>query len=410
MNAKPAAVAAEGAGFRASGRWLLRDATLVLRPGEFVCIVGPNGAGKSTLLRLLAGTVRPAAGVVRWGTLGDRPTARQLAKHLSLVPQEQLAVRGFSAGEVVLMGRYVHLGRFGREGPSDFAAARTAMVATSTYQLREREVATLSGGERQRVHVARGLAQETGALLLDEPTASLDIAHQLELMALLQRLAREEGKAVAAVLHDLELAARWCDRLVVVAAGQIVADGEPETVLTRELLADVFGVDAFVYRDQVTGDLRIWFERKPSAAPAAATAATATAVHVVAGHGRGAAVIRSLVQAGFRVSVGPLSEGDRDRDVCDALGVRYLPVADAGEPERWAREEHERLARTSDVVVACDLPSGRVRDAHREVLRGLATVVAAGEWPGVTPLVPFRGAADVVEAVWQARRLLRTSR
>ncbi len=261
MNATPAAVAAEGAGFRTGGRWLLRDATLALRPGELLGIVGPNGAGKSTLLRLLARTFRPAAGV-RWGALGERPRAKQLAKHLALVPQEQLAARGFSAAEVVLMGRYAHLGRFEREGPNDFAAAREAMVATSTFELRDRDVATLSGGERQRVHVARGLAQETEVLLLDEPTASLDVAHRLELMALLRRLTREGGKAVAAVLHDLELAAEWCDRLVLVANGAIVATGEPAAVLTPQRLSDVYGVDARVYRDPVTGALRVWFEQR----------------------------------------------------------------------------------------------------------------------------------------------------
>ncbi len=405
MNATPAAVAAEGAGFRTGGRWLLRDATLALRPGELLGIVGPNGAGKSTLLRLLARTFRPAAGVVRWGALGERPRAKQLAKHLALVPQEQLAARGFSAAEVVLMGRYAHLGRFEREGPNDFAAAREAMVATSTFELRDRDVATLSGGERQRVHVARGLAQETEVLLLDEPTASLDVAHRLELMALLRRLTREGGKAVAAVLHDLELAAEWCDRLVLVANGAIVATGEPAAVLTPQRLSDVYGVDARVYRDPVTGALRVWFEQRHPPSPS-----EETAVHVVAGHGRGGGVIRALTQAGFRVTVGPLSEGDRDREVCDAFGVPYLRVVDAGEPDERVRTDHERLARRADVVVACDLPPGRVRDAQRHVLQGSVCLVAAGEWPDTKPVATFRSSDDAVEAVRLGRRLLSAAR
>lgn len=398
MTGATASVAAQGAGFRAGGRWLLRDAAVELRPGEFVGVVGPNGAGKSTLLRLLAGTWRASAGRVRWGVLGERPSARELSRHLALVPQEQLAARGFTAGEVVLMGRYVHLGRFEREGEKDFAAARGAMAATSTLPLGDRDVATLSGGERQRVQVARGLAQQTETLLLDEPTASLDIAHQLELMELLRRLAHGEGKAVAAVLHDLELAARWCDRLVVVGGGRVVADGPPAEVLTPRLLRDVFGVAAGVYRDAATGSLRIWFERETGA-----PSFGGPRVHVVAGHGRGGSVVRALLRAGFSVTVGPLSEGDRDADVCDALGVPYLRVRDAGEPEPSALEEHARLAQLAEVVVACDLPPGRVREAQAEVVGRARRLAAAESWPGSSLLVRFGGADDVVEAV---RRVL----
>ncbi|WP_322795595.1 ABC transporter ATP-binding protein [Tepidiforma sp.] len=400
MTGATASVAAQGAGFRAGNRWLLRDAAVELRPGELVGIVGPNGAGKSTLLRLLAGTWRTSAGRVRWGALGERPSAGELARHLALVPQEQLTARGFTAGEVVLMGRYVHLGRFEREGEKDFAAAREAMAATSTLALGDREVSTLSGGERQRVHIARGLAQETAALLLDEPTASLDVAHQLELMALLQRLAHEGGKAVAAVLHDLELAARWCDRLVVVGAGRVVADGRPGDVLTPQLLRDVFGVEARIYSDPASGSLRVWFERA-----AGATASAGPRVHVVAGHGRGGGVIRALVAAGFLVTVGPLSEGDRDRDTCEALGVPYLDAVDAGEPGPLVVAEHVRLAEAAEAVVACDLPAGRVRDAQAGAIGRARRLVAAGSWPGTSPAVRFTGEADVIDVICRALRL-----
>ncbi len=130
----------------------------------------------------------------------------------------------------------------------------------------------------------------------------------------------------------------------------------------------------------------------------------------MAGHGRGGGVIRALTQAGFRVTVGPLSEGDRDREVCDAFGVPYLRVVDAGEPDERVRTDHERLARRADVVVACDLPPGRVRDAQRHVLQGSVCLVAAGEWPDTKPVATFRSSDDAVEAVRLGRRLLSAAR
>jgi iron complex transport system ATP-binding protein len=242
---------ARGLSFGYPGRDVLRDVTFALGAGELVALAGPNGAGKSTLLRALIGLHAARAGEV---TLGGRPLAtlarREIARSAALLPQEgegptelPLTVR-----EVVALGRLPHLGRFEPEGPEDARAVARALEATDTAGLAERPMTELSGGERHRVHLARALAQGASVLLLDEPIAGLDLVHQLQALALL-RATVDEGRGAIVALHDLSLAARCCDRLLLVADGALRADAPPAEVLTPETLASVFRVRAEVRRD-----------------------------------------------------------------------------------------------------------------------------------------------------------------
>jgi iron complex transport system ATP-binding protein len=225
------------------------DVSFAVGAGELVALCGPNGAGKSTLLRLLLGLHTPSAGRV---TLAGDPLAalsrRQIARRAALLPQDAPADVPLSVREAVSLGRLPHLGRLQPETEADVEAVARALDATDTTALADRPITELSGGERHRVHLARALAQEAPLLLLDEPIAGLDIAHQLAAMDLL-RASTDAGRAVVVALHDLALAARRCDRILLLAGGGLRADARPADVLTRETLADVFGVRADVRLD-----------------------------------------------------------------------------------------------------------------------------------------------------------------
>lgn len=247
---------AQGLSFGYPGRDVLRDVTLSLEAGELVALCGPNGAGKSTLLRLLLGLHAPSAGGVE---LGGAPLAslprREIARRAALLPQEaeNPAELPLTVREVVALGRLPHLRRFESERPEDGRAVERALEATDTAVLAERPMTELSGGERHRVHLARALAQGAPVLLLDEPIAGLDLAHQLQALELLRATVNEPGegggRGAIVALHELSLAGRWCDRIVLLHGGALVADAPPAQVLTPATLARVFGVHAQVSAD-----------------------------------------------------------------------------------------------------------------------------------------------------------------
>jgi iron complex transport system ATP-binding protein len=258
---------------RGSDGLVIRGVSLAAAPGAFIGILGPNGSGKTTLLRLIAGALAPTAGRI---SLGGQAIAmiprRRLAQRLAVVPQETHLAFDYTALEIVLMGRYPHLGAFAVEGPADLAAARDAMATTGTEELASRAFATLSGGEKQRVIIASALAQldaraaradsqagsSAGAsrapgghgpealLLLDEPTASLDLRYQIEIASLLKRLNQEQGLTLVLSTHDLRLARALCTRLVLLSAGQVLADGRPSDMLTPDLIGRLYGIGADV--------------------------------------------------------------------------------------------------------------------------------------------------------------------
>ncbi len=235
-------------------RVVLRDVCLSLPPGRLLGLVGPNGSGKTTLIRAISGVVAPRAGEVRLdGDDALRLSAREVALRTAVVPQNPNLPPAFTALELVLMGRTPHLGLLATEGRADVEASRQAMLATDTWELADRRIGELSGGERQRVLVARALAQDTPLLLLDEPTAHLDVGHQAATLRLMVRLCRSEGKAVLAAVHDLTLAAQFCDRMVMLHQGRVVAEGSPGEVLTPDRLRQVYGAALHVLAHPVTG-------------------------------------------------------------------------------------------------------------------------------------------------------------
>jgi iron complex transport system ATP-binding protein len=236
---------------------VLHDVSLDIPTGGLVGLIGPNGSGKTTLLRLLAGTRRPSSGRV---LLDGMPVASQsrtaMAQRIAVVPQESQLAFDYSVLEVVLMGRYPHLGTFAVEGPRDLAIARSALEATGTETLESRLFSTLSGGEKQRVIIAAALAQIANGpsppggeiLILDEPTAALDLKYQLGIASLLRALHDARGLTIVVSTHDLAFAARVCRTLVMIKEGRIVAAGPTEEVLTPERVRELYDVEVEVLR------------------------------------------------------------------------------------------------------------------------------------------------------------------
>ena len=232
--------------------------SLAIERGDLVGLIGPNGSGKTTLLKLLGGMLRPRHGSIEFEgrRLADWPR-REIARKIAYVPQETHAPFDFTVMEIVLMGRFPHLGLFALEGPEDLAVAARALEATGMSPFAARLFHTLSGGEKQRVVIASALAQDPELLLLDEPTASLDIGHQLEVQQLLSRLNAGRGVAMVLSTHDLNFAASLCRRIELVRDGRVLASGPTEQVLTPAAIRAAYDVDADVYRHPRAGHLTV---------------------------------------------------------------------------------------------------------------------------------------------------------
>jgi iron complex transport system ATP-binding protein len=237
----------------------LRGVDLTLPLGRFYGVVGPNGCGKSTLLDVLMANRQPRQGrVLLDGAAVGHHGRRQLARQVALVPQDFAIPFAFTVLEVVLMGRHPYLPRFGTPTAADLDCAEQAMAALGIAELRERSVTGLSGGEKQRVVVARALAQDTPILLLDEATSNLDIRHTLEIFQVARERVRH-GRTVIAVVHNLNLAAAYCDEMVFLDEGRVAAAGPTATTLTSATIAEVFGVESRVARDDFCGTLQVSF-------------------------------------------------------------------------------------------------------------------------------------------------------
>jgi len=233
---------------------ILHDVSFQVLPGELLGLIGPNGSGKSTIIRALTRIIAPIRGRILLDGKDIAMIPRQeLACLLGVVPQLPLLPSAFTAFEVVLMGRNPHLGLFQQESQRELDIAWHAMARTMTQHLAMRRVGELSGGEIQCLLIARVLTQETSAILLDEPTANLDIGRQVEILNLLKNLCRENNLAVLAALHDLNLAAQYCDRLILINDGRVYAQGTPGEVITAQNIKEVYGAEGCVYTHPANG-------------------------------------------------------------------------------------------------------------------------------------------------------------
>lgn len=226
---------------------ILKGVDLVAGNGRFIGVVGPNGSGKSTLLKCIYRVLKPTTGAIYLDNVELRNySAKESAKKIAVVAQHNLAGFDFSVHEMVLMGRSPHKNALERDNAYDYQVVDDALKTTGMETFKERSFSSLSGGEQQRVVLARALAQQTPCLILDEPTNHLDIKYQLQLM----RIVKESGCTIISAIHDLNIAARYCDEIYVLSKGRIRAHGAPHSVLTKELINEVFGVKATLLREQ----------------------------------------------------------------------------------------------------------------------------------------------------------------
>ncbi len=345
-------------------RDVLFGLSLRIASGDFVGIVGPNGSGKSSFLKALSRALRPREGTVLLceDDLYQMPQ-RRAAQQLAVVPQETSIGFGFTALEVVLMGRSPHLGRLQGAGPHDLEIARRAMELSNTWHLADRPVNELSGGERQRVIIAQALAQTPRLLLLDEPTQHLDVRHQLSLLRTLKEMCAD-GLAAIVVMHDMNLAAQYCDQLIMIRKGREFARGTPAEVLTAANLQEVFGVSAIVTEHPATG--------RPSVMmlPVLGSGVEESLrVHLICGGASGAPLMRELLDRGFRVTAGVLNVGDGDEAVGRALNLELITEAPFCHVSEQAHRDNLELARRADVVVVSVLPLGRGNLRNLEAAR-----------------------------------------
>jgi len=233
---------------------VIRDLTFQVTPGEMVGLIGPNGSGKSTIIKAMSRVIHPYSGKILLNGKNIAQIPREeLARLLGVVPQMPLLPSAFTAFEIVLMGRNPHLRLFQYEGEKDLNITWQAMGQTATQPLAERRIGELSGGEIQRIVIARVLAQEPKSILLDEPTANLDISHQIEILDLIKNLCLENNLPVVIALHDLNLASQYCDRLILLNNGQVHSQGTPSEVINPQNIKEVYGAEGCVYAHPVNG-------------------------------------------------------------------------------------------------------------------------------------------------------------
>ena len=356
------------------GERILDGVSTTVEAGTFVGLVGPNGAGKTTLLRTVNGALTPASGrVTVAGEDIHGLSSRAASRLVATVPQTTTLSFDFTVEEAVEMGRTPHRSRFEGWRQEDTEAVERAMERTAVQSLGDRPVTAISGGERQRVLIARALAQSTPVVLLDEPTASLDINHQVRTLELVTELV-DEGKTAVAAIHDLNLASHYCDELVLLANRTVLASGPPSEVLTETRLEDAFGANAVVSRHPVTGSVYV------TALPERAHAA-AGRVHVVGGGGNAARLLYLLDAAGYTVTVGALNEGDTDTETARQLGLDVVTVPPYAPVDDRARAAVDERVGAADIVVVADIEVSEGNRPNLEAAAAADTLVLVEDRP-----------------------------
>jgi iron complex transport system ATP-binding protein len=354
-------------------------ASLRVAAGEIVGLVGPNGAGKSTLLRAVTGDSQLLGGTISLcghDVAAIAPLER--ARLVGVVPQQVTAAFSLPAREFVAMGRHARLARFAAPSVADEAVVERAMRLTDTLRLAEKPTDALSGGDLQRLALAQALAQQPSVLLLDEPVSHLDLNHTLQILDLTRELA-DAGMAVLAVFHDLDLAARYADRVAVVAGGILGAVGTPAEVITVAMLGEVFGVRAVVGTDVVTGAVSV----TPILREQAVAGEPLGTVLVVGGSGAAAPLVRRLVLAGWHVSAGALNRGDADQLVAEALRVDYVELPPFAPMDVEAVTAVRALAADSQAILVAEVPFGNGNVGNlRAVVQSGRPLVLVGDVAG----------------------------
>jgi len=354
----------------------LDNVAFSVREGEFVGILGPNGSGKTTLLRAISRTLKPRVGTVFLDdtSIYDMEN-REVAKNVAVVPQETIATFDFTALDIVLMGRTPYIDRFRQESREDLAIVKRVMKLTNTWHFAERLVNELSGGEKQRIIIARALTQEPQLLLLDEPTTHLDISNQLEIMDLIKHLCETKKLLIVAVFHDFNLAARYCDSIILLNDGKIVAVGKSDETLTSENVRKVFSVDTIVKKHPVTGFLHVIPISRPINQQQ-----KSLSVHLICGCGTGSPLMKILKDEGYFVTAGVLNLLDTDQETAQLLKIPITSEAPFSPITEEAHTANLQMISKAKVIVITptQFGDGNLRNlnaAETALEKGIPTIL-----------------------------------
>jgi len=345
-------------------REILKGITISLLPEELVGLLGPNGSGKTTLIRTLSKNLKPIAGTVFLDAkLLDELSYREIARKIGVVPQETPLDFAFTAYEIVMMGRNPYISRFQGETKEDEEIVKEVMRITNTLDFAERPITELSGGEKQRIVLARALAQNPKVLLLDEPTSHLDITYQIEMLHLIKELIKKRGIAALAAIHDPNLAAQFCDKIILMKEGLIYDFGPPKQVLNSDNLKEVFGIDVIVKKHPVYESIYIL----PLVSHRYEDEGKRIRVHLICGGGTGTRYMYLLRQE-FVLSVGVINILDTDAEVCEELGIESIFEAPFSSISENNYQKNLEMIDSSSVVVMCPVPFGNGNLANLKAL------------------------------------------
>lgn len=350
--------------FSYNNREILKKIDLYLEEREFVGIIGPNGSGKTTLLKNISRILSPDSGVIYLNQkLLNSYDTGELARFMAVVPQDTAVNYNFTVYDLIMMGRNPYQDRWGRVKKEDKEIVEEVMELTDTVEFRDKRINELSGGERQRVIIARALAQKPRVLLLDEPTASLDINYQREIFDLLASLNKDLDLTVIVVSHDLNLSSQYCSKLVLLKDGKIFKVGKPEEVLTARNIKEVYHIEVVVKNNPLTGRPFIIMVPKVqvgvnSRKQDAAQTVNQKRIHVICGGGTGKKIINLLYNQGYIISCGVLNQGDADWEVAKKLGLKVAEIPPFVHIDRESLKYNRQLINCSDLVIVTDTPFG----------------------------------------------------
>lgn len=366
--------------FSYNGKPVLKDISIEVKSGEFIGLVGPNGSGKTTLLKCITGVLSPQKGAVHLGGKNLKNLkSPEIARNVAVVPQGGSVDFDFSVKDIVLMGRHPHQGRFTISTKNDEKIVTDCLKITRTSEFENKSIMKLSGGEFQRVLIARSLAQQPKLLLLDEPTSHLDISHQLEIMDIMKNQNTKKKITIIGVFHDLNLASRYCKRLILLNKGEITADGSLESVLTTGNLRKVFKINALVRKNPVTGSLYIDpidttltsadkigdLESESSKLDVTDNDKAAmdsregvTNIHIICGGGTGSEIMEVLTKYNYNISAGVLNVLDQDHVTANELEIPVISEAAFSPISNISHEKNLQFISRADIVILTDVPIG----------------------------------------------------
>lgn len=349
-------------------REVLKDVNLTIREGEFAGLIGSNGTGKSTLIKCVSGLLPLKRGSIRiCGKENAALKNKERAQLVAVVPQSYHVEYDFTVEDIIMMGRNPYLSFRRKESEEDQEIVQEAMRVTNTEMFRGRYYNELSGGERQRVILARAIAQKPRVILLDEPTSALDVHHQIEVMELIARLNEEENMTVLAVLHDINMASRFCKRMIMLQNGVVTADGTPDQVINRKNMESLYQMKLMIRENPLF--------HKPEIVPIRVMeekqAKIRRHIHVICGANGAVRLLEELDARGYEVTAGVLNQGSEDWAVCQALDLKCVEIEPFTPVTEEKQQENLKMMKDADIVLVADVPFGK---SNLMNLRGLENV------------------------------------